>query len=112
VGWLRRVTPGRMVGGMQRRIPVVLLLMFVVLLGPALANGSSVDPTWIAGFWDAADQDDELLAAAGLEATGDPCGPTLFVHHLPVVGRVRPADPASIESAPNASPSIRAPPAA
>ena len=53
---------------------MVLLLLFVVLLGPALAGGSSVDPTWIAGFWDAADHDEDLLAAAGLEGIPDPGG--------------------------------------
>jgi hypothetical protein len=110
--WLPRVTTGRIVGGVPQRIPVMLLLFFVVLLGPALASGSPVDPTWIAGFWDAADHDEDLLAATGLEGIGDHGGPPLLVSDLPVVGPVRLVAPAVSEAAPSTRPAIRAPPAA
>ena len=89
---------------------MVLLLLLVVLLGPALASGSSVDPTWIAGFWDAADHDEDLLAAAGLEAIGDPGGPPILGDDLPVVGPVKLAAPEVSEASPRTCPSVRAPP--
>jgi len=89
---------------------VVLLLLFVVLLGPALASGSPVDPTWIAGFWDAADHDEDLLAAAGLEGIGDPGGPPILDSDLPVVGPVRLIAPNVSDASPCLRPAIRAPP--
>jgi hypothetical protein len=101
---------GRIVGGVPQRVPVVLLLV-VVLLGPVLANGSPVDPTWIEGLWDAADHDEDLLAAAGLEGIGDPGGPPILGYDFPVVGAVRLAAPEIGEAAPRTCPSIRAPPA-
>jgi hypothetical protein len=98
--------------GVPQRVPLVLSLLFVVLLGPGLASGSSVDPTWIAGFWDAADHDEDLLAVAGLEGIGDPGGSTILASDLPVVGLVRCVAPNVGDAAPSARPAIRAPPAA
>ena len=112
VDWLPPLNTGRTVGGVPQQRVVVFLLLVVVLLGPALASASPVDPTWIAGLWDAADHDEDVLAAAGLEGIGDPGGPPLVGYDLPVVDLVRLAAPEIGEAPAPMCPAIRAPPAA
>ena len=101
----------RTVGGVPQQIVVVLLLLVVVLLVPVLASASPVDPTWIAGLWDAADHDEDVLAAAGLEGIGDPGGLSIVGYDLPVVDLIRLAAPEIGEAPARMCPGIRAPPA-
>ena len=48
------------------RLAVAALLGLLSTLG-ALANASPPDPGWIGGFYDAADDDDVILAVTGMD---------------------------------------------
>lgn len=53
---------------LSERLVVALLLSLNLLALAPFASASPPDPTWIGGIYDAADHDDEILAAASLEA--------------------------------------------
>src|SRR5262245_48822768 len=59
------------------RVWALLLLPALISLVP-LAHASPVDPSWIAGIYDAADSDDAVLAATLLESSVGG-GPSYFV---------------------------------
>ena len=49
------------------RLAVAALLGLVLSTLGALANASPPDPGWIGGFYDAADDDDVILAVTGMD---------------------------------------------
>ena len=90
------------------RLAVAALLGLLSTLG-ALANASPPDPGWIGGFYDAADDDDVILAVTGMDQASG-LEPPLDVepHALPLVLRARQPERAFALAAP----AVRAPPPA
>ena len=93
------------------RLAVAALLGLLSTLG-ALANASPPDPGWIGGFYDAADDDDVILAVTGMDQA-PPLAPRLSVEPLaihlgPAAFPTRQAERAF----PRTAPAVRAPPPA
>jgi hypothetical protein len=93
------------------RVPVTALVVLVLAtLGP-LASASPPDPSWIGGFYDAADGDDAILAVTGMDSP--PLTPVVDVEARtitlgPVASAAIPAERARALAAP----AVRAPPSA
>src|SRR2546425_3479575 len=64
----RRQQGRSIVGAMWRRRSLATLLFAGVVVLPPLAHASPPDPSWVAGFWDDADYDDNVLTVAGMTA--------------------------------------------
>ena len=94
------------------RLPVTALLVLVLAaLGP-LAGASPPDPSWIDGFYDAADGDDAILAVTAL-VSAPPLIPVVDVEpHAIGLGRVGPFTGQTECSFALAAPAVRAPPSA
>jgi hypothetical protein len=87
-----------------------LLVLVLATLGP-LASASPPDPSWIGGYYDAADGDDAILAVTGMDSPM--LTPVVGVEpHAVRLGRVAPpAAPAERVFA-LVAPAVRAPPSA
>ena len=94
------------------RLPVTALLVLVLAaLGP-LAGASPPDPSWIGGFYDAADGDDAVLAVMAMESA-PPLTPVVAVEpHTIGLGRVGPFTGQNECPFALAAPTVRAPPSA
>ena len=89
---------------------IALLVLVVVTLGP-LASASPPDPSWIGGFYDAADGDDAILAVTGMDSP--PLTPIVGVEsHAVRLGRVAPVAARTERAFALAAPAVRAPPSA
>ena len=87
-----------------------LLVLILATLGP-LASPSPPDPTWIGGFYDAADGDDAILAVTGMDSP--PLTPVVCVEsHVVRLGPVAPTDAPAERDVALAAPAVRAPPSA
>ena len=93
------------------RLSVTTLLVLVLAtLGP-LASASPPDPSWIGGFYDAADGDDAILAVTGMDSP--PLTPVAGVEaHALRLGPVAPAAAPAERAFALAAPAVRAPPSA
>ena len=94
------------------RFPVTAFLVVALsTLGP-LAHARPPDPTWIGGFYDAADGDDAILAVTAMESA-PPLIPVVDVEpHAIGLGRVGPFTGQTECSFALAAPAVRAPPSA
>src|SRR5262249_15868258 len=93
------------------RLSLTALLVLVLVTLAPLASASPPDPSWIGGFYDAADGDDAILAVTGLGSP--PLTPIVGVGSHP--GRLAPPPPPRPPPplpAPAARPAVRAPPSA
>ncbi len=57
---------------MHWRLPLTLVLLVSLVGPPTLAHASPPDPIWIAGMYDAADYDDDVVAATSLVSAQEP----------------------------------------
>ncbi len=87
-----------------------VLLACIVSLTP-LAHASPPDPTWIPGFYDAADYDDVVSLVANSEGAVKVVDATQARPTLPVAGRVPAVENAPAPGASGLSAQPRAPPA-
>ena len=87
-----------------------LLVLILATLGPP-ASASPPDPSWIGGFYDAADGDDAILAVTGMDSP--PLTPIVGVEsHAVRLGRVAPVAARAERACTLAVPAVRAPPSA
>jgi len=93
------------------RLPLTALLVLVLSTLAPLASASPPDPSWIGGFYDAADGDDVILAVTGMDSP--PLTPVVVVeaHSIPLGHVALLARPAARTVA-LAAPAVRAPPSA
>jgi len=93
------------------RLPLTALLVLVLSTLGAMASASPPDPSWIGGFYDAADGDDVVLAVTGMDSP--PLTPAVAVeaHPVPLGAVALPARPAERAVALTV-PAVRAPPSA
>jgi len=93
-----------------RRSLTALLVLVLATLGP-LASASPPDPSWIGGFYDAADGDDAILAVTGMDSP--PPMPVVAVEsHAVRLGHVAPMAARTERTIALAAPAVRAPPSA
>jgi hypothetical protein len=93
-----------------RRALTTLLVLVLATLGP-LASASPPDPSWIGGFYDAADGDDAILAVTGMDSP--PLAPAVGVEsHAIRLGRVAPPLARAKRVFALVAPAVRAPPSA
>ncbi len=93
-----------------RRSLTVLVVLVLATLGP-LASASPPDPSWIGGFYDAADGDDAILAVTGMDSP--PLTPIVAVEsHAVRLGDVAPTAARVERAFALAAPAVRAPPSA
>ena len=93
-----------------RRALTTLLVLVLGTLGP-LASASPPDPSWIGGFYDAADGDDAILAVTGMDSP--PLTPVVAVEsHTVRLGRVAPTAARAERVFALVAPAVRAPPSA
>lgn len=93
----------------RQRWSALILLVGLVALGP-LAHLSPPDPTWLGGWYDAADYDDVVLAVTSTASAVDG-SPLEVLRPSPIVlGRVLLPVPADGATAPHPAVPIRAPP--
>jgi len=92
------------------RVTVASLLLVLLALVP-LAHASPPDPLWIAGIYDAADYDDVVTIASGMDSTSM----AMLTIEQPfsiIVGRLLHVSQVVLSREPLKSPSVRAPPSA
>jgi len=92
------------------RVTVASLHLVLLALVP-LAYASPPDPLWIAGIYDAADYDDVITIASGIDGTSM----AMLTIEQPfsiTVGRLLHVTPVVLGRAPLKAPSVRAPPSA
>ena len=93
------------------RLSLTALLVLVLVALAPLASASPPDPSWIGGFYDAADGDDAILAVTGMDSP--PLTPIVaVVSHAVRLGRVAPVAARAEPACALAAPTVRAPPSA
>ncbi len=91
------------------QLPVTALLVLVLATLAPLASASPPDPSWIGGFYDAADGDDVILAVTGMDSP--PLTPVVGLEaHAVRLGDVAPTPATAERALALAAPTVRAPP--